>query len=242
VSGAARILLYNWPTYALTWIGGLVALVLAPRFNGLALFVGLGAAIAIGWSLFSLLVSFWIYDRSGLVAGAWLRPLLPARVEAWTAVDTGLDAEVMLDDVLPGTCLGRLDVYDGERVRAPSVQRARAITPRSHAAIRARPGALPLPDGSCDVVAAVFAAHEVRDRTLREQLFAEMRRLLRDGGRVLLVEHVRDSANFVAFGPGFVHFQPRAEWLRLAERAGLRIAAETRVTPFVMALALERRG
>ena len=57
---------------------------------------------------------------------------------------------------------------------------------------------------------------------------------------MLLVEHVRDVANFAVFGPGAFHFLSRAEWLRVVEVAGLRVATERRVTPFVRALALER--
>ena len=82
----------------------------------------------------------------------------------------------------------------------------------------------------------------MRDIALREGLFGESKRILRDGGRMLVVEHVRDLANFFAFGPGFTHFQPRGEWLRLAAHAGFVVAAETRVTPFVMVLALEKRA
>jgi SAM-dependent methyltransferase len=239
-SGAARIFLYNWPAYAATWGAAVVAGILAARAGGVVVWVlGLGAAGAVLWSAASLVVSHYVYDRSGLAAGSWARALLPARVEAWASVDAGLDAEVSLD-ALPGACVARLDVYDGDAVRAPSVRRARATTPRRYTATRCHPGSLALADASCDLVAVVFTAHELRAVADRERFFAEVRRALRGGGRMLLVEHLRDLPNFLAFGPGFLHFLPRAEWLRLAQTAGLRVAGETRVTPWVMALALER--
>lgn len=247
-SGAVRIFLYNWPTFVLTWSGAFV--VLAALALGalklptaLAWLVGAGALGALLWSFTSLLVSYYVYDRSPLASGVWLRALLPiGRVDSWAAIDAGLDAEVDLDDVMPGTCVARLDIFDGVVVRAPSVQRARRLTPRAHHAVAANVRALPLVDASCDVVTAVFAAHEVRDTGAREALFAEVKRALKIGGRLLIVEHLRDVPNFLAYGPGCAHFQPRAEWLRLADVTGLRVAVEMRVTPWVMALALEKQA
>jgi SAM-dependent methyltransferase len=241
VSGAKRIFLYNWPTYAATWAGAALALGIASHIGGVAAGgIALGAGVAAVWSAVSLAVSYWVYDRSPLAGGAWARALVPAGATAWASVDAGLDAEVALDAVMPGACVARLDVYDGEMVRARSVERARALTPRAHVAVRSRATSLDLADASCDVIAVVFTAHEIRDRAAREAFFRELRRALRDGGRLLLVEHVRDLANFCAFGPGFLHFQARAEWLRLARVTDLHIATETRVTPWVMALALEK--
>jgi SAM-dependent methyltransferase len=239
-SGATRILLYNWPIYAVTWGSAVVASVAATRVGGrVAAFVVLGAVVAATWAAISLVVSHYIYDRSALASGSWVTALLPARAERWASIDAGLDAEVSLDGVLPDACVARLDIYDPAIMSARSVQRARAITARAHAATSCPPTALALGDASCDLIAVIFTAHELRDARSRERLFLEVKRALRSGGRMLLVEHVRDAPNFAAFGPGFMHFLPRAEWLRLARFAGFRVAAEMRITPWVLALALE---
>ena len=242
MSGAARIFFYNWPIYVATWTGATLAVIAARRLAIGGTLVTVAAGGAVAWSAVSLLVSHYIYDRSSLVAGTWVAPLLPARVARWATIDAGLDAEVALDDAMPGTCVARLDLFDGDIVRAPSVARARARTPRIHAAIAARATSLPLADDSCDVVTVVFTAHEVRTPADRDAFFVELCRVLRRGGRVLLVEHLRDIPNFVAFGPGFLHFKSRSEWLRLAAHAQLTVAAERRVTPFVMAMALVKRA
>jgi len=123
---------------------------------------------------------------------------------------------------------------------SPSIARARSRTHMTRQASSCSPTALALESGACDAIVVAFTAHEIRDRGSRELFFDELRRSLRPGGRVLIVEHLRDLANFLSFGPGFLHFESRREWLRLASHANFAVASETRITPWVMALALER--
>ncbi len=243
-TAALRIFLYNWPTYLVTWSLALVAMGAALKLPFLYAFVvASGGAIALAWSLASLAVSTYVYDRSPLVAGRWLlgEALVPARVTEWATVHAGLDAEVNSAAALPGRCVARLDIYE-RALMTPSIARARLLTPHADDAVD-RPStaqALSLADDSCDTVIVAFTAHEIRDRRVRELFFLELRRILRTGGRVVLVEHLRDFPNFAAFGPGFFHFLARSEWLRLAAHAELTPVAEVRITPWVMALALEK--
>jgi SAM-dependent methyltransferase len=240
-SGAARIFLYNWPVYAGTWTFAAAALLfafLAERPFSTA--AALAAAIAVTWSLGSLAVSHYVYDRSPLVSGVWVPPLLGTPARGWATIHAGLDAEVELDAVMSGACVARLDIFDAATMTSPSIARARATTPRAKQASPCSFAALALESGACDAIVVAFTAHEIRDRGAREAFFDELRRSLCPGGRILLVEHLRDWANFLAFGPGFLHFVSRDEWLRLAAHAKLEVASETRVTPWVMALALER--
>jgi SAM-dependent methyltransferase len=166
--------------------------------------------------------------------------LFGSNTHAWAAIHAGLDAEIELDRVMPGPCVARLDVFDPEIMTSPSISRARVRTPPEKPASGCRPTALALADESCDAIVVAFTAHEIRDRSAREAFFDELRRSLRPGGKVLIVEHLRDFANFFAFGPGYLHFVSRHEWLRLASHAKLDIASETRITPWVMALTLRR--
>jgi hypothetical protein len=68
----------------------------------------------------------------------------------------------------------------------------------------------------------------------------EVRRVLTPGGYVVLVEHVRDLANFMVFGPGFLHFLPAGEYRHLASMTGLEVIREVRMTPFVRILLLRK--
>ena len=240
-NGAIRIFSYNWPVFVSTW-GGALAALCAVRWlpapgSWLLAFAALGA---LGWSLVSLLVSSYIYDKSALVSGRWVPGLLGSQVRTWATVHAGLDAEVQLDAVMPGQCVARLDIFDGRVMASPSITRARGITAVTQVATSCAPTSLALEDESCDALVIAFTAHEIRDRVAREAFFDELGRVLRPGGKALLVEHLRDFPNFLAFGPGFLHFVARAEWLRLAAHAKLAVASETRITPWVMALALEK--
>ncbi len=203
-------------------------------------FVVLPAAGALLFSLTSLLISHVIYDRSRLSGGTFLPALLPASTRTWATLHAGLDAEIDLDAVMPGSCVARLDIFDARYMSAPSIRRARRRTATVRPALSCSPTELGLADGACCAVIIAFTAHEVRDPLARVRLFAEVRRALRPQGRAILVEHMRDLANFLAFGPGFFHFLAHGEWLRTLASAGLQVVSESRITPFVRVLVIEK--
>ncbi len=243
-SGSLRIFLYNWPIYAGTWgfasAALLFMLVKKPAFA--VVWILAACAVPLFWSAVSLVVSHYIYDRSPLVSGAWLPALLATPVQTWATIHAGLDSEIILDKVMPGRCIARLDIFDARVMKSPSIGRARAVTPPNQVSTRCSPTALTLAEASCDAVLVAFTAHEIRITQARERFFKEIYRALRPGGRMVLVEHLRDAMNFVAFGPGFLHFVARHEWLRLAAQAHFVVACEMRVTPWVIVLVLERRA
>jgi SAM-dependent methyltransferase len=74
------------------------------------------------------------------------------------------------------------------------------------------------------------------------QLFREVARVLRPGGELVLVEHSRDWANFLAFGPGFLHFFSERTWQNAANAAGLPIRLHRSLTPFVHVFVLRRES
>jgi hypothetical protein len=65
-------------------------------------------------------------------------------------------------------------------------------------------------------------------------------RALQPNGEVVLMEHLRDWPNFLAFGPGFLHFFSRASWRRAVAEAGLQVRIEFSRTPFVHVFILRR--
>jgi len=226
---------YNWPKY-------LGALVLVAA--GLAVPSGPVRLATAGFALWlagGLVVTWWIYDRSVLYRWTWCTDLLPGAPARYTVLSTGLDEiSTGLAARWPDAAATVVDLYDPQVTAEPSIRRARALVPPPPGTIAGRYADLPVGSGTQEAVFVAFAVHELRHRAQRQALFAEIRRILRPGGRVVLVEHCRDAANIAAFGPGAWHFYPRGEWLRLAGTAGLRRVAETTMTPFVRALVLQR--
>ena len=65
-------------------------------------------------------------------------------------------------------------------------------------------------------------------------------RTLKPVGSLLLLEHTRDRASFVAFGFGSVQLLSRNQWLHAAGRAGFRLEREFSITPFVRVFLFRR--
>jgi SAM-dependent methyltransferase len=194
------------------------------------------AAGAIYWSAASLVACWWIYDRSGLRRWTWIARELSRPPQRWAVLHAGLDeASESIALSYPRGHGTVVDFFDPAAMPGRSIRRARKADASSSPA-RGPTAALPFADRELDAAFIIFAAHEVRRRADRVRLFREVHRVLRAGGKLVVVEHVRDGANFLAFGPGFLHFLRRGEWLRVARESGLLAVRDYRFTPFVRVL------
>jgi SAM-dependent methyltransferase len=240
MSGVGRVVAFNWPYYA-AGLATAVAGAILPAPEPVRLVIRCGVALALAWMVTSLVATWWAYDRRPLFGWHWLTGLLPDPLYRYAVVSTGLDEiSPALARLYPTAEPVLLDLYDPGLTRTGSIRRARALVPPPPGSRPARPGALPVPAGSLDAVFVAFAAHELRSVDQRDALFAELARILRPGGSLVLVEHCRDLPNIAVYGPGAWHFFPRREWLRLGRSAGLWPAGETTMTPLVHALAYRR--
>ena len=224
VAAAAFVLIvFNWPGWLRVAVFG-------------------GTGVAIVWSTVSLIVSHWVYDRSNLREWRWIEQALSLAPRRWCQLHCGLDeSSAPLRKLFPDAEGVVLDIFNAAEMTEPSIARARAGAVRgpSRTADFRR---LPLPSSGLDAVFLFFAAHELRRGTSRAQLFAEVRRVLRPGGEVIVAEHLRDAANLCAFGPGAFHFFSRSDWLSVFANAGLALRRESRITPFVRMFVLGRNA
>ncbi|MEA2602616.1 MAG: hypothetical protein QOF89_3608 [Acidobacteriota bacterium] len=243
--GMLQILHYNRPMYVravAVSLATILAVALLPIPRLLVVLALAGVAAGLLWSASSLLVSHWIYDRSPLSQWDWLARLLPAAPHHWASLHAGLDETFgALARIFPAEGGTVLDFYDPAEMTEPSIVRARRLS-LDRTATPADFRALPLADASQDAIFLIFAAHELRRPDSRRRFFLEIARTLAPGGRAVLVEHLRDRQNFLAFGPGFLHFFPHREWLRLAASADLAVREDFRITPFVAVLVLEKHS
>lgn len=243
-AGVLSIVRYNWHFYAaslcvLLAIAALLWFRLLPR-PWVAILI-LAASLTAFWSLCSLFVSYYVYDYISVTEWKWIPGVLSFPPRQWANIHAGLDDSTpLLKQLFPNTRYVVIDIYDSAELTEVSIARARRLQPPPEPPVSASLDALPLPDQDRDTLFVLFAAHEIRQAARRAAFFREAVRVLGDSGQLLLVEHLRDWTNFLAFGPGFLHFHSRYEWIRLAHNAGLTMERENRVTPFVRSFLLRK--
>lgn len=235
---------FNWPFYltAGVLLVGCSWVLATPRGMLATVTAGLALAGALYFFAGSLGISHLIYDRSDLYHWQWLeRALRGATIRRAIFCHSGFDeASAALRAQLGDVEWVVLDHFDASRMTEASIRRARRLFPPVPGTLPAAFDRWPAAATSADVIFGLLAIHELRNEAERTAWFAECRRCLREGGRVVLVEHPRDVANFLAFGPGFLHFHAPSSWRRCWEAAGLRALDEFRVTPWVRVFVIGR--
>ena len=253
--GVIQVAQFNWPKV----LGGVV--VSAAGLAGWRRLPGwlrVGVLGALFWTPVSLVASWWVYDRSALRRWRFVADRLPRVPQTVLLVVAGFDeVSPALAEVFPDARIEAMDVVSDPE---PSVRRARRLYP-AHAPV-VDPVTLGA-DQAYDLVLFAQSAHEIRDPRTRHAMLAAARRAVsadeadeadgadsadrargREGpdGAVVVVEHVRDLANAVAFGPGFWHFQTAAAWRASFAAGGLRVRDHRTVTPLVHCWTLAPEG
>lgn len=240
--GMMTIARFNWPFYvaalavlAFSFVGLLSTMAITPK-----LIFGSALGGALYFLVGSLGVSHLVYDRSDLYRWRWLeRALRGAIVRRAIFCHAGFDeTSVELRARFAGADWTILDHFDERRMTEGSIRRARRMFPPTPDTLPAHYAQWPVAADSADVVFGLLAIHELRSEAERAGWFAEARRCLRRDGLVVLVEHVRDMANFLAFGPGFLHFHAPRSWRRAWTGAGLQAVDEFCVTAWVRVFVL----
>ena len=234
-AGVAQIVRFNWPKYGVGLAVAVGALIFACQGQWpwwlRAAFV-LGGGLALWWTVASLVVSHWVYDRSKLCRWEWLDAELARRPVRWLNLHAGLDESTStLKQLWPDAAGEVADIFAPAAMGESSIRRARAEQGTAARAVDFR--VLPFADGAFDTAFLLFSVHELRAPTDRRDFLRELRRVLTRDGQAVLVEHLRDPANFAAFGPGFLHFHSARTWRADLASGGFEIVRTVAFTPFV---------
>ncbi len=244
--GVRQIVRLNWPFYAAAIAVVVIAPLAIPRlplqsWGRLPLYAATGLVAM--WLVASLAASWIVYDRSRLMQWDWVLTALGFHPSSWINLHAGLDESTPALRAIFKEAGGKVfDIFDPVPMTEPSIVRAgvRAGKPEAERPERVDFRKLPVATGTVDAALLLLSAHELRTDEARTALFRELRRVLGPGGRVVVAEHLRDAANFFAFGPGFLHFHSRRTWTRCFARTRFDIHAEFPITPFVRVFVLRR--
>ncbi|HKN22695.1 MAG TPA: methyltransferase domain-containing protein [Terracidiphilus sp.] len=240
--GMAQILRFNWRMYLAAVLGTAAALGVWPLLPVAGrVFVAIAVAPALFWMVASLAVSHYVYDMFPLYDLRWMARALAVAPRRWINIHAGWDeTSELLQAVFPNAVGEAVDLFDPRVMTEASIRQARGASRAAILTTPARFDALPFENGTVDAAFVIFAAHELRRRNQRVKFFAEIARVLTSGGECLILEHARGWWNFLAFGPGFLHFFSQRECRQVAQQAGLDVKREFAMTWFVHVFMLGR--
>lgn len=183
-----------------------------------------------------LIVSVYVYDVSGYYKFSWLKDLITDQKKAnlIVTINAGFDeTSFIIKNKFPLCDLKVFDFYDAERHTEPAIKRARKVSLTYPDTQRMSSNSIPLKDGTVDIVFLLSAAHEIRSPVEKVLFLKECHRVCKHDGMVIMVEHLRDFPNFLAFSVGFTHFFSRSVWRKAFETAGFSTFHEMKFTPFM---------
>jgi hypothetical protein len=243
LQGVYNILRFNYEFFVAATCVVVGCLIGAWGFEGKtapSLCMLVAAAVAFA-SLISLVASWWIYDFSSLYSFSWMDPLLPSVSGPALNIHAGFDeTSELLHARYPHLSLEVMDFYDPIRHTERSIRRARRVQPPYPGTQQVSPSTLVLAPNKYVAIFLILAVHEIRNAQERTMFMRTLRDALAPGGKLIVVEHSRDVANFMAYTIGFFHFLSVKALLSAFTQGGFLVSAHRRITPFVRVFSLER--
>lgn len=238
--GVSNIVRFNWHFYLIS--ATLIACLLGLNYwsgKQYQFLILIAIAAIIITTLTSLLVSFYIYDVSDLYQFKWLDLLQIKPGAQIINIHSGFDeTSNLLSRKFPASSLTVLDFYDPLLHTEVSIKRARKAYPPFKGTQSISTSALPLSDQFADYIFSIFSAHEIRNQEERNIFFKELKRVAKPSGKIIVVEHLRNTSNFLAYNIGFLHFLSSKTWYNTFKKSGLNIHQQISITPFIKAFIL----
>jgi ubiquinone/menaquinone biosynthesis C-methylase UbiE len=234
--GVLNILSFNrhFYVFGLIALSLLIASYLAFNLPGLLFWIII-AAFLYGL-LMPLIVSAYVYDFSSYYHFKWLKNfnIEDSKSKQFLNINAGFDeTSFIIKNIFPQSGLKVFDFYNAERHTEPAIIRARKVSMVYPDTRQISSDSIPLQDQSVDIIFLLSAVHEIRSHEEKVQFLKECHRVCKQNGKIIMVEHLRDFPNFLAFTVGFTHFFSKKAWERAFNNAGFSSFAETKFTRFM---------
>ena len=244
LQGLWNVVRFNWHFYLLSALVVFTLLFISSFFGPAYYITAIIVCILIATTtIISLLVSWYVYDVSDLYRLQWLDALTPEAGSRIANINAGFDeTSVLLKEKFSNAILSVFDFYDPLLHTEVSIKRARKAYPPFPGTKQITTAELQVADKYFDEIFLMLAAHEIRKEDERIAFFKEIKRSLKDEGHIIVTEHLRDSANFMAYNIGFFHFIAKQSWFATFKEAGLTVIEEKKITPFISTFILTKNG
>jgi len=234
--GVLNILSFNRHFY-ITGIGILAIIIFSHQIYEWSdlLYTLLIAAFIYGLMM-PLIISAYVYDFSGYYHFHWLEKCSVniSDIKQILNINAGFDeTSFIIKHKFPQADVKVFDFYDSEKHTEPAIIRARKVSVVYPDTQQIKSNSILMNDQSADLIFLLSAVHEIRSHQEKIQFLKECRRVCKRGGTVILVEHLRDFPNFLAFSVGFTHFFSKAVWKDVFTSAGFTKCKEIKFTPFM---------
>lgn len=234
--GVLNILSFNRHFYVIGLI--LLALIIITQiiFGWSATLLWIIIAAFLYGLIMPLIVSAYVYDFSGYYNFNWLKKIKfkDSEIIEIVNINAGFDeTSFILKKHFPNSNLSVFDFYNPKQHTELAIIRARKVSlvyPNTQQIISKK---IPLKDNSVNVIFLLSAAHEIRSQKEKIDFLKECNRICKEDGKVIMVEHLRDLPNFLAFSIGFTHFFSKKTWRNAFKHSGFSTFSETKFTPFM---------
>lgn len=240
--GISNIIRFNWHFYVIAIVLILLILLLSTFSNStiksiLQIFTLL-ISITI---LISLFVSYYAYDLSDFYKFKWIKN--NDNNISIININAGFDeTSELLKRKFMNSNFTALDFYNPKKHTEVSIKRARKQYPPYPNTKITEPSKIEIESNSIDKIFVILSAHEIRNKEERIVFFSELNRILKPKGQIIVIEHLRDISNFLAYNIGSFHFYSKSTWLNTFNKSKLRVLSEIKNTPFISTFTLEKNG
>tara|TARA_R110002012_G_scaffold315704_2_gene529893 strand:+ start:1621 stop:2364 length:744 start_codon:yes stop_codon:yes gene_type:complete len=181
-----------------------------------------------------LIISAYVYDFSNFYKFKWLNHFTFNAKATIVNINAGFDeTSFTLKNHFQDSDLKVFDFYNPKKHTEPAIVRARKVSFNYPNTKSINSNAIPLEKESVDIIFLISSAHEIRDFKEKVNFLKECKRLLKPNGSVILVEHLRDLPNFLAFTIGFTHFFSKKNWINAFTEANFQLNKKVKFTPFM---------